>query len=309
MNVGFVGLGAMGQVIVPRLLAAGHAVMGWNRSSGRVTALTDQGMHAARSPADVARASDIVFSIVTDGAAVKSVALGPDGVLEGMRPGAIYIDMGTIAPRVTREVAEAFAAQGFSMLDAPLSGSPVTVKQGNASLMVGGDRAAFERAEPVLRAIGPKVTYIGGSGQASTMKLAVNLLLMVEVIAFGEAVALAEKGGVAREIALDAILKSVTAAPVLGYRGPFILEGHMPEVPLADVTLQQKDMLLALEMARQFGSPAPLAAAANEMMNACRGLGLDRNDFVVAHEVYRRLGGQRPAHDLEKGNDTEKSRS
>jgi 3-hydroxyisobutyrate dehydrogenase-like beta-hydroxyacid dehydrogenase len=178
------------------------------------------------------------------------------------------------------------------MLDAPLSGSPVTVEQGNASLMIGGDKGAFERVEPVLRAIGPKVTYIGASGQAVTMKLAVNLLLMVEVIAFGEAVALAEKGGVARDIALDAVLKSVTAAPVLGYRGPFILEGKMPKVPLADVTLQQKDMLLVLEMARKFGSPVPLAAAANEMMNACRGLGLDRNDFVVAHEVYRRLGGQ-----------------
>jgi 3-hydroxyisobutyrate dehydrogenase-like beta-hydroxyacid dehydrogenase len=208
--------------------------------------------------------------------------------------------MGTIAPDVTRTVAAAFKARGFEMLDAPLSGSPVTVQQGNASLMVGGDRATYERVEPVLRAIGPKVTYIGASGQAATMKLAVNLLLMVEVIAFGEAVALAEKGGVAREIALDAVLKSVTAAPVLGYRGPFILEGKMPDVPLADVTLQQKDMLLVLDMARKFGSPVPLGAVANEMMNACRGLGLDPNDFVVAHEVYRRLGGQPAARALEK---------
>lgn len=292
MNVGFVGLGAMGQVIVPRLLAAGHRVTGWNRSRERAEPLVKLGMRLAETPAAVAAAAEVTFSIVTDGAAVKAVALGENGMLAGMRPGGIYIDMGTIAPDVTREVAAAFAARGFAMLDAPLSGSPVTVEQGNASLMIGGDKAAFERVETVLRAIGPKVTYIGASGQAATMKLAVNLLLMVEVIAFGEAVALAEKGGVAREIALDAVLKSVTAAPVLGYRGPFILEGKMPKVPLADVTLQQKDMLLVLEMARKLGSPAPLAAAANEMMNACRGLGLDRNDFVVAHEVYRRLGGQ-----------------
>ena len=141
----------------------------------------------------------------------------------------------------------------------------------------------------MLLAIGPKVTRIGGNGLACQMKIAVNLLLMVEVIAFGEAVALAEKGGVAREVALDAILKSVAASPVLGYRGPFILDGKMPEVPLADVTLQQKDMLLALNLGRTLGSPVPLAAAANEMMNACRGLGIDGNDFVVAHEVYRRL--------------------
>ena len=178
------------------------------------------------------------------------------------------------------------------MLDAPISGSPVTLTQGNASVMVGGERAAFERAKDVLHAIGPKVTHIGGSGLAVQMKIAVNLLLMVEVIAFGEAIALAEKGGVAREVAVDAVLKSVAASPVLGYRGPFILDGKMPAVPLADVTLQQKDMLLALELGRKLGSPVPLAAAANEMMNACRGLGIDHNDFVTAHEVYRRLGGQ-----------------
>jgi 3-hydroxyisobutyrate dehydrogenase-like beta-hydroxyacid dehydrogenase len=301
VDVGFVGLGAMGQVIVPRLMAAGHRVTGWNRSRERAAPLVALGMRAVGTPAEVSAASDITFSIVTDGAAVKEVALGARGVLEGMRSGGVYIDMGTIAPDVTRAVATAFKARGFEMLDAPLSGSPVTVQQGNASLMVGGDRATFERVEPVLRSIGPKVTYIGASGQAATMKLAVNLLLMVEVIAFGEAVALAEKGGVAREIALDAVLKSVTAAPVLGYRGPFILEGKMPDVPLADVTLQQKDMLLVLDMARKFGSPVPLGAVANEMMNACRGLGLDLNDFVVAHEVYRRLGGQAAARVLEKG--------
>ncbi len=178
------------------------------------------------------------------------------------------------------------------MLDAPISGSTVTLAQGNASVMVGGDAAAFEKVKPVLLAIGPKVTHIGASGLAVAMKISVNLLLMVEVIAFGEAVALAEKGGVDRAVAVDAILKSVAASPVLGYRGPFILEGGMPEVPLADVTLQQKDMLLALNEGRKLGSPTPLAAAANEMMNACRGLGIDHNDFVVAHRAYRRLGGQ-----------------
>jgi 3-hydroxyisobutyrate dehydrogenase-like beta-hydroxyacid dehydrogenase len=292
VNIGFVGLGAMGQVIVPRLIAAGHQVTGWNRSRERATPLIAGGMRWADSPREVAAASEVVFSIVTDGAAVKTVALGEEGVITGIKPGSVYIDMGTIAPDVTRAVSAEFAKKGFVMLDAPLSGSPVTVQQGNASLMIGGDQAAFERVEPVLRAIGPKVTYIGASGQAVTMKLAVNLLLMVEVVAFGEAVALAEKGGVAREVALDAVLKSVAAAPVHGYRGPFILEGGMPKVPLADVTLQQKDMLLVLEMARRLGSPVPLAAATNEMMNACRGLGLDHNDFVVAHEVYRRLGGQ-----------------
>jgi 3-hydroxyisobutyrate dehydrogenase-like beta-hydroxyacid dehydrogenase len=292
MDLGFVGLGAMGQLIVPRLMAAGHAVTGWNRSRDKAEALIRDGMRWADTPCAVAESSEIVFSIVTDARAVRAVALGNDGIVSGLRKGGIFIDMSTIEPEESRAIAAEFARAGSIMLDGPISGSPVTLKQGNASVMIGGDESAFERAMPVLLAIGPKVTRIGGNGLACQMKIAVNLLLMVEVIAFGEAVALAEKGGVERAVALDAILKSVAASPVLGYRGPFILDGAMPKVPLADVTLQQKDMLLALNLGRRLGSPVPLAAAANEMMNACRGLGLDGNDFVVAHQVYRRLGGQ-----------------
>ena len=292
MDIGFVGLGAMGAGIVPRLMAAGHAVTGWNRSRDKAEPLIQAGMRFAATPRAAAGAVDLVFSIVTDAAAVRSVALGADGIIAGLKPGGIYVDMSTIAPDASRAVSAEFAERGLTMLDGPISGSPITLAQGNASLMVAGDKTAFERVEPVLRAIGPKVTYIGKSGLAVQMKIAVNLLLMVEVIAFGEAVALAEKGGVTRESAVDAILKSVAASPVLGYRGPFILDGKMPEVPLADVTLQQKDMMLALNLGRRLGSPVPLAAAANEMMNACRGLGIDGNDFVVAHQVYRRLGGQ-----------------
>ena len=291
MRLGFVGLGVMGAGIVPRLMAAGHQVTGWNRSRDKAGPLEKAGMRWAGSPCEVAASAEFVFSIVTDGAAVRSVALGANGVISGLAKDGIYLDMSTIAPETSRAVAAEFAQAGLTMLDAPISGSPVTLAQGNAALMVGGNRAAFDRVQPVLLAIGPKVAYIGGNGLAAQMKLAINLLLMVEVIAFGEAVALAEKGGVQREVAVDAILKSVAASPVLGYRGPFILDGRMPAVPLADVTLQQKDMQLVLELARKQGSPTPLAAAANEMMNACRGLGIDRNDFVVAHEAYRRLGG------------------
>ncbi len=292
MNIGFVGLGAMGQLIVPRLMHAGHRVTGWNRSRDKAASLLEAGMLWAETPRAAAEQSELVFSIVTDARAVKTVALGKDGVVAGLKRGGIYVDMSTIEPDESRAIAAEFARAGSIMLDGPLSGSPITVVQGNASIMIGGDEATYERVKPVLLAIGPKVTRIGGNGLACQMKIAVNLLLMVEVIAFGEAVALAEKGGVARDLALDAMLKSVAASPVLGYRGPFILDGKMPEVPLADVTLQQKDMLLALNLGRTLGSPVPLAAAANEMMNACRGLGIDGNDFVVTHRVYRLLGGQ-----------------
>jgi len=290
-RIGFIGLGDMGQVIVPRLIEAGHEVKGWNRTPGKDEALVSLGMTRADSPADAARDVDAVFSIVTDGTAVEAVALGDDGVIHGLSPEGVYLDMSTVSPTVSRRVAAAFADAGRVMLDAPVSGSPVTIVQGKASVMVGGDVTGYDKVRDVLLAIGPTVSYIGESGLAVQTKLSINLLLMVEVIAFGEAVALAEKGGVERSVAVEAILNSVAAAPVLAYRGPFILEGNMPEKPLADVTLQQKDMTLVLEQGRTLGMPVPMAASANEMMNACRGLGIDHNDFVVAHEAYRRLGG------------------
>jgi 3-hydroxyisobutyrate dehydrogenase-like beta-hydroxyacid dehydrogenase len=290
-RIGFVGLGDMGQVIVPRLLAAGHDVIGWNRTPGKDADLVAAGMSVAPTPADAARGADAVLSIVTDAAAVREVALGPDGIRDGLGSDAVYVDMSTISPVASRQVSSALAESRLVMLDGPLSGSPVTVRNGQASVMVGGDEDAYERVRPILLDIGPKVSYLGGSGMACQAKLSVNLLLMAEVIAFGEAVALAEKGGVAREAIVDAILGSVAASPVLGYRGPFVLEGNMPEKPLADVTLQQKDMTLVLEQGRLLGMPLPMASSANEMMNACRGMGIDNNDFVIAHEAYRRMGG------------------
>lgn len=289
MRLGFIGLGDMGQGIVPRLMAAGHQVTGWNRTAGKAEPLIAAGMAWADTPAQVAAVSDFVFSMVTDAKAVEAVALGPGGVIEGLSAESIYLDMSTIDPDTSRKVAAAFAERGLTMLDCPLSGSPVTLEQGKASTMVGGDRQAFERVEPVLYDIGSKVSYIGPSGTAVQMKISINLTLITEMISFCEAVAMAEKGGVDRAVAVDAMLKSVVASPVMGYRGPFILD--MPEKPLADVTLQQKDMLLALEVARRQGSPAPLGAVANELLNACRGLGIDHRDFVTVFDVYRMMGG------------------
>ena len=291
MNVGFVGLGAMGLRIVPRLIAAGHTVTGWNRSKAKAEPLLKLGMRWADTPREVARQSEVVFSIVTDAAAVRAVALGADGIIAGLKKDGVYLDMSTIDPATSRAVAADFAKSGLTMLDAPISGTTVTIEQGKASLMVAGDKAAFERVQPVLLAIGPKVTYIGSNGLAVQLKIAINLALVVEVIGFCEAVALAEKGGVARDVAVDAMLKSVIASPVLAYRAPLILEGSMYGVVFGDVNLQQKDMLLALDSARKLGTPVPLGAAANEMLNACRGLGIDYRDFVTVYEVYRRLGG------------------
>lgn len=289
MNVGWIGLGDMGQVIVPRLIDAGHTVAGWNRTPSKADPLVDKGMVWAGTPRQVAERSEVVFSMVTDSAAVEAVALGDDGVIAGLPADGVYMDMSTIDPTVSRRVSEAFSERGLVMLDAPLSGSPVTIAQGSASTMVGGDHSAFEKVEPILFDIGSKVSYIGPSGTAVQMKVAINLTLITEMVSFCEAVSLAEKGGVDRAVAVDAMLKSVVASPVMGYRGPFILE--MPEKPLADVTLQQKDMILALEVARRQGSAAPLGAVANELLNACRGLGIDHRDFVTVFDVYHMLSG------------------
>lgn len=291
MRIGFLGLGDMGQAIVPRLLAAGHAVAGWNRTKEKAAPLREIGMVWADTPREAARQSEVVCSMVTGSAAVRRLALGEDGVITGLGKGAVYLDMSTIDPDTSRAIAAEFAKAGLTMLDSPISGSTLTVGQGQASLMVAGDRAAFERVKPVLLAIGPKVSYIGAQGLAVQLKVALNMTLVIEVIGFCEGVALAEKGGVPREVAVDAFLKSVVASPVLNYRAPLLLEGHISDATYGDVNLQQKDMELALDLGRKMGVPVPLGAAANEMLNACRGLGLAHHDFVVVYEVYRRLGG------------------
>jgi 3-hydroxyisobutyrate dehydrogenase-like beta-hydroxyacid dehydrogenase len=281
----------MGSLVVERLLDAGHEVTGWNRTPEKAEPLVARGMRRAGTPREVAERSDVVFSMLTDARAVEAVAYGPDGLIAGLKPGDVYADMSTISPAASRAVAREVEEAGATMLDAPVSGSPTTLVQGKLAIMIGGPEEALERIRPVLLDIGPTVTHIGGNGTAVQTKIAINLALVVQVIAFCEGVALAEQGGVEREAVVDAMLKSVIASPVLGYRGPFILDGRMPEEPLADVTLQQKDMLLALEEGRRMGSPVPLTAAANEMLNAARGMGIDGNDFVVVHRVYRALAG------------------
>jgi 3-hydroxyisobutyrate dehydrogenase-like beta-hydroxyacid dehydrogenase len=291
VKIGFLGLGDMGQAIVPRLLAAGHTVTGWNRTKEKAAPMFKLGMLWANTPRDVASESEIVFSIVTDAVAVRALALGENGIIAGLQKDAVYLDMSTIDPDSSRAVAAEFSKAGLTMMDAPISGTTLTLAKGNASLLVGGDKAAFERVQPVLLAIGPKVSYIGVQGLAVQLKVALNMTLVIEVIGFCEGIALAEKGGVPREVAVDAFLKSVVASPVLHYRAPLILEGHISDATYGNVNLQQKDMLLALDLGRKMGVPVPLGAAANEMLNACRGIGLAHRDFVAVYEVYRRLGG------------------
>jgi 3-hydroxyisobutyrate dehydrogenase-like beta-hydroxyacid dehydrogenase len=282
----------MGSRIAARLLAAGNAVHAWNRTPGKVTG----GLVEERSAADVARAADVVFSMVTDTAAVQEIVAGPGGLLEGLRPGAVIVEMSTIDPAVSAELAADVAAAGGFLLDAPVSGSIATLEAGQLSIMVGGDEAAYERVRPFLLQIGPKVMRIGDSGQGLIVKLAINNTLVAEMVAFCENVAMAEKGGVKREVAVEALLQSVVASPMLAYRGPFVLEGNMPAEAWSNVNLQQKDMTLGLGTGKRLATPLPTSTAANELLTAARGMGLERYDFSVVYEVFRTLnglGGQR----------------
>src|SRR3989475_5006449 len=288
-NLGFVGLGVMGSRMVKRLLNSGHAVTGHNRTKGKAKWLLDAGMKWGETPRAVAQAAEITFSMVAKSDALRAVAFGPDGVLAGLDAGKIFIDMSTVSPAASRDLAAQVAAKGAQMLDAPVSGSVSTLEEGKLSIMVGGDRSAFERARPILEAIGPKVTHVGGNGLALSMKIAINLSLAVQMLAFSEGVLLAEKSGIARETAVDVLTHSVIGSPMIQYRGPFVL--GMPEEVWFSVNMMRKDMVLALEMGRQLDVPLPTTAVTNEMLTAARGMGLAELDFAVLFEVLARMSG------------------
>jgi 3-hydroxyisobutyrate dehydrogenase-like beta-hydroxyacid dehydrogenase len=289
-TLGFVGLGVMGGGVARRLLAAGHEVHGWNRTREKADALADEGLVLEDSPRDVAATAEVVFSMVTNVPALRAVAEGPDGIIAGLGPGKIWVDMTTAAPAVSRELAERVRETGADMVDAPVSGSVSTLEEGKLSIMVGGEEETFRRIEPILLDIGPKVTRVGDNGQALLLKIAINLSLHVQMVAFSEGLLLAEKDGIDREVALDVMLGSVIASPMLKYRAPFIL--NMPEEAWFDVNMMQKDMLLALEAGRQLDVPMPTTAVANELLTAARGMGLEHNDFAVVYEVLAALAGR-----------------
>ncbi len=288
-KVGFAGLGAMGAGITQRLLDAGYDVVGWNRTKAKAQPLLDAGMGWAETPRELAASVDLLFTMLTNTAAIEATADGEQGVLAGLRPGTVWADVSTISPDASTALAERVAATGALFLDCPVSGSPATLAAGQMSVMVGGDRAAFDHVAQVLHAIGPKVTYIGPNGHAILTKVAINLALVVSVTAFAEGVALAEKAGVDRAAVVDAALKSVIASPVIGYRAPLLVDDT---AVFADVELQQKDLVLAQELARRLGIAVPTCAATSEMLNAARASEQADRDFLVSvHEAYRRIGG------------------
>jgi 3-hydroxyisobutyrate dehydrogenase-like beta-hydroxyacid dehydrogenase len=289
-KIGYVGLGDMGSRMVKRLLDAGHSVVGWNRTASKAQWLLDSGMAWGESPRAVAEACDIIFSMVTNTQAVNAITQGDQGVIAGLIPGKIYVDMSTMSPNYSRELAQQVAQTGATMLDAPVSGSIATLESGKLSIMVGGDEAAYEQVLPVLMVIGPTVHYVGGNGTAVGMKIATNLGLAVQMMAFSESVLLAEKSGIPREKAVEVLLASVTASPMVKYRGPFVL-GHPEGKAWFDCQMMQKDLLLALEMGRDLDVPLPTTATANEFMSAGRAMGMGDYDFSIVFDVLAKMSG------------------
>jgi 3-hydroxyisobutyrate dehydrogenase-like beta-hydroxyacid dehydrogenase len=288
-KIGFVGLGVMGSQMVDRLLSKGHSVTGYNRTRAKAQWLLEKGMSWADSPRAVAALSDFTFAMVTNSAAIQAVTEGPDGLLAGLSAGKTFIDMSTISPPVSRSLAARVRAAGADMVDSPVSGSVITLQEGKLSVMVGGRKETFEKIKPILLDIGPKVTHVGDNGLALSMKIAVNLSLAVQMLAFSEGVLLAEKSGIARQTAVDVLVNSAVASPMIKYRGPFVL--RQPDEAWFDVNMMQKDMVLAMELGRQLDVPLPTTAVSNEFLTAARGMGWTKYDFACMFDVLAAMSG------------------
>lgn len=289
-TVGYVGLGDMGSRMVKRLLDTGFDVIGWNRTRSKGEWLAELGMTWGDSPRDVAEKCDITITMVTNTAAVRAVTQGEDGIIAAMKPGKIYIDMSTMSPHYSRELAQQVTKTGGKMLDAPVSGSIVTLESGKLSIMVGGEKAVFDQVLPVLQAIGPVVHHVGENGLAVGMKIATNLGLAVQMLAFSEAVLLAEKSGIPREMAVEVLTNSVIASPMVKYRGPFVLQ-HPEGKAWFDCQMMQKDMQLALEMGRELDVHLPTTAITDQFLTAGRAMGIGDYDFSIIFDVLAKMSG------------------
>jgi 3-hydroxyisobutyrate dehydrogenase-like beta-hydroxyacid dehydrogenase len=290
-EVGWLGTGEMGGLIARRLAEQGCSVVAWNRTRERAAALEPLGVQVVDSPREVAERTSAIFAMLTDARAVREVITGEDGVLSGLAAGAIVVDMSTIAPEASRALAAEVAAAGGVMLDCPVSGGIGAAPTGDLSLMVGGDRDAANTVRPILDIIGKRVTHMGDNGQALVMKIAINVSLAVQMLAFSEGVLLAELNGVERSVAVEATLNSAVSSPMLRHRGPAVLAGALPDPAWFNCGMMQKDLLLALEMARASGLPMPSTALVNEWMTACRGSGRGAEDFsVVFHALAEQAG-------------------
>ena len=286
-TIGFVGLGAMGSRIADHLLDSGNQVYGTNRTKSKAQALIDRGLQWRDTPREVAAAADVIFSMVTDDAALDAVTAGRDGILAGLADQKVYVDMSTVSPRASRELAEQVRALGAEMLDAPVSGSIPQAESGTLAIFVGGSEATFATVEPLLHELGQTVTHVGTNGHGLLIKLAVNISLAVKTLAFSEGLLLAELGGIDPQLAAEVMSTSSIGSPMLKARVPLLL--NLPQQAWFDVALMQKDIRLARATADELGIPLPSAAIADEMLTRASELGYAHRDLAALHEVLAEL--------------------
>jgi 3-hydroxyisobutyrate dehydrogenase-like beta-hydroxyacid dehydrogenase len=288
-NVGIVGLGEMGSGMAERLLKAGHRVTGWNRTRAKAARLEADGLSFEGSPREVAEKSELTITMVTDTTALEAVLDGTDGILAGLKSGKILVDMSTSAPTFMTALGERVAARGAQLLDAPVLGSILTLREGHLLIMVGGDQQAFDTARPILASIGETVRYIGQLGQAKALKVAANLNLAVQLIGFFEGILLAEQMGIDRRVAFETLLSGVIASPHMKYRAPFVLDP--PDHAWFDCDMMQKDLQLALDLGREKEVMMPTTAISQQLLNSARALGYGKEDFASVFHVLAAMAG------------------
>ena len=281
-RIGFVGLGHMGGNMAARFLAAGYPVCGQERSREHARHLIDEGLRWCETAREVAQSADVVFTSLPNDRVLQEVASGPAGILAGLSPGKVWVDVSTVSPPVSRELAGRVRERGAAMLDAPVSGSVPQVQAGTLTIMVGGDEDAYHRVEPILRELGTP-THVGENGQGLALKLAINISLAVQMLAFAEGLLLAERDGVDRKTAVEVMTQSPIGSPMLKARGPLVLD--LPEDAWFDIELMHKDIGLALEMAGELKVPLAAAGAADEALSRAEELGYGKRDLAALPEV------------------------
>ncbi|MDX6466653.1 MAG: hypothetical protein QOI27_1693 [Gaiellaceae bacterium] len=287
-HVGFVGLGNMGGNMAARLLAAGYPVYGEERNREHAESLVHAGLQWCATPREVAERADIVFTSVPDDRVLEQVATGRDGILAGLTAPTIWVEMSTVSPQASRELATRVRELGATMLDAPVSGSVPQVQSGTLTIMVGGDADAYARVEPILRELGSS-TYVGENGQGLVLKLAINISLAVQMLAFSEGLLLAERAGIDPNLASEVMTQSAIGSPMLKARRELVFD--LPDEAWFDVGFMQKDIGLALEAARELRVAVPSATAADSMLKVAQGMGYGRRDIAALYEVLGRLNG------------------
>ena len=292
-TIGFVGLGHMGGNMAARFLAAGFEVYGEEPDREHAQPLVDQGLRWCDTPRQVAESVDILFTSLPDDQVLEDVAAGPDGILAGLTANKTWVDVSTVSPRVTRELAERVRTRGASMLDAPVSGSIPQVQTGTLTIMVGGDEDVYRSVEPILRHLGTPA-HVGDNGQGLALKLAINISLGVQMLAFAEGLLLAERSGVDPQRALDVMQSSPIGSPMLRARAPIVLDP--PADAWFDLNFMHKDIELALDEARRLGIALPSAQCADEVLERGQALGLGGRDLVALFEVLERSADGDRAH-------------